>query len=78
LIKNDIVIHPNPTNDIIHVNSELKLLGYVIMDINGKKLAKGSINDDRTISFRGLASGIYLLLLEDATGSVKIERIIKY
>lgn len=65
-------IYPNPANEKIFIQSNeynsLENTTYSIYDINGKLISKNKLNTDRSINIEHLASGIYILELENAAG----------
>ncbi len=62
--KSDIYIHPNPTLDVLHVESKVPLLNgkYVIYNTFGKMLLKDNLNSNQMISLESLTAGCYQLL----------------
>ena len=58
-----ISLYPNPTSDIININSELKLNKYEILSINGQVIKEGNILENK-ISVKELKSGSYFLVLK--------------
>lgn len=67
---NSIVIYPNPTTDRIWIQGPqtvLDKISYSILDINGKLIASNNkFPINRSISFSGFASGIYILQLKNS------------
>ena len=67
IIKDGILIYPNPTNNILIVNIQSdRIKGtYKIMDIAGRVLLEGAINEKQLeIDVSKLSKGMYLLKLE--------------
>ena len=72
-------VFPNPTNDIVNLkfdNSDVKNIHYVIMDINGKILKEGNLNNENIINISQLPSSIYLIRVI-ADGQEFIKKVIK-
>lgn len=73
-----VIIYPNPTNDILTIDVENKLIGskYRVFDQTGRMLLLGRLNSkSETISIGALSSGIYSLVLgEDFRKTVKIAK----
>ncbi len=73
-----VIIYPNPTNDILTIDIENKLIGstYRMFDQTGRMLLLGRLNSkSETISIGALSSGIYSLVLgEDFQKTVKISK----
>ena len=61
---NDLVIYPNPTNDVLNLNSTDNLNDaiYTVFDINGKRVLNSKLTSS-TIDVSQLASGNYILRL---------------
>ena len=67
-------IYPNPSEDFIAINTEVKFLDYTIYNHLGKRVANGELKDK--IEIANLASGIYFLELSNGS-SKEIEKFIK-
>ena len=66
-------IFPNPTSNIINIQTETKYFGetYQIISILGQVVAKGTINsEDLKINVSGLGKGVYILEI----GNIKTTR----
>jgi len=62
----DLTFYPNPTKNIIHISSILKINNeYIIFDLNGKVVHKGFINDECIIDISFLQSNIYFICLNN-------------
>lgn len=71
-------LYPNPVSDELYVESTLNNLNYQLYDIHGQKINHGKVNQYR-ISFTGLSTGIYTVVLINADSNNRIvERIVKY
>ncbi len=60
--KNEFNIYPNPSNNIININSEINNLNdwiYFITDIAGKQIISNKV--ENTIDVSNLKSGIYFI-----------------
>lgn len=79
LLKNDLIIYPNPVTDILNIDSE-KFSGKLevkLIDLNGKVVQTSLISDFNghyALSLTSLAKGIYILKLngENMSYSQKI------
>jgi hypothetical protein len=63
-------IYPNPAKDLIHVHFQNKLdnAEYQVIDYSGKMMMKGTVqnaSNDFLINIPGLASGIYLVVIQE-------------
>ncbi|RYJ44240.1 Por secretion system C-terminal sorting domain containing protein [Flavobacterium beibuense] len=66
-----ILLYPNPTRDILTMTIPQGITGnYLIYDLTGKELLKGTLNADTTaVDISGLRSGSYLVRLTGENGS---------
>ncbi|GAA3779400.1 hypothetical protein GCM10022271_09540 [Corallibacter vietnamensis] len=71
----DILIYPNPTNNVIYIKHNNTFETYAIESITGKTILKGK-NISQPIDISNLPSGIYFLSLEKGTRSF-VKKIIK-
>jgi hypothetical protein len=75
------VTYPNPTSDYIVLalrNSQLTDLSYVICDLQGRIVRKGSVQQqDTTIAMQTLAIGAYILKVNQDNHALKSFKIIK-
>ncbi|MBD3904879.1 T9SS type A sorting domain-containing protein [Chryseobacterium sp. Ch-15] len=63
--KANISIAPNPVSDILYVNTPLKGKNtYKIIDVNGRAVLKGELNDSKNINVSLLTKGTYFLEVE--------------
>ncbi len=62
-------VSPNPTNDLININSTATLDGqeYSIFDMTGRKVASGSLSNQNQISLAEMAQGIYNIEMGNKT-----------
>lgn len=73
--KNNIVIYPNPTKDVIFVKAPVNV-ELVLTSIEGKVLLVSKTSNSLRIG--GLTQGLYFLRVLDKNGNIiKVERIIK-
>lgn len=64
ILRNDISVFPNPTSDIIriHFSYSNSNLNYQLINIQGKELFEGKLNNNNSeIHMQALESGIYFL-----------------
>jgi len=74
--KEPLKIFPNPTNDILRVESvEFANSSYKIFDINGRTINSGTISNHE-VSLSSLTTGVYILEVSQK-GQRYIEKIIK-
>ncbi|MCH8317637.1 MAG: T9SS type A sorting domain-containing protein, partial [Bacteroidetes bacterium] len=64
MIKNKIIVYPNPANDLIHItfsNSEFSPYTLNIYNVTGQLKVSKIITSDAVIDISDLQSGLYLL-----------------
>jgi hypothetical protein len=66
-------IYPNPSADIIYVTSSLSIGNYSIMNLVGKKVAHGRLNNNNTINIQELYPGVYFLDLQTEKGNTVLK-----
>lgn len=64
-----ISIYPNPTSSTLNISGEIKFQSYKILDIQGKVLDSGQINNG-TLDVSKLKQGLYYLIIETKKGMV--------
>lgn len=70
----DYIVYPNPTTDIITINSSVDIKTTTLIDLNGKVLLTGS---SKTINIQNMPSNTYILNIEFTNGVKTTEKIIK-
>jgi len=74
-IKKVPVIYPNPTGQILKINS-LEYNSYTLTSLAGARIMEGKFNPNKTIDLLGTKSGLYLLTLkEDSSGELSIHKV---
>ncbi len=63
--KNNIRIYPNPSSNEIKIEGVKKNQRYTILDINGKIIDSGYVENEQVINILNLKNGIYFLNLND-------------
>ena len=68
-----IMVYPNPTNNILHIKTNIKEYSYELYNIQGQKVMK-SKKTVHTINTSQLASGVYILKInsKNKTQSIKV------
>jgi len=73
---NDIALYPNPTSDVIHINTPGNEV-VTIYDMLGKVVYSGVSEGSNTIDFVPLTSGVYVVKAVDVKGNMVQRRFIK-
>jgi Leucine-rich repeat (LRR) protein len=70
-------IYPNPTNEIININSNFNIKSIELYDIQGRILEKSFENNTNTsLNLSNRQSGIYFVKITSEKGS-KVEKVVK-
>ncbi|WP_308992508.1 T9SS type A sorting domain-containing protein [Mariniflexile litorale] len=64
-LKTKIKTYPNPSTSYISLSGLMDTKNYIIYNMAGKELARGSISYNNKIDVRFLTNGLYLLKLDD-------------
>ena len=65
-------VYPNPTSQLLYVSHpELNSFGITIVDLNGKQLYSGTINNEEPLDVSGFTQGMYLVTVENAIANKK-------
>lgn len=75
----DLIMYPNPTKDVLNLNSSLGLEGavYSVFDLNGKRLLNARLHSTTSIDVSMLQAGNYILrIISDS--ATKTQKFIKY
>jgi hypothetical protein len=76
IYQSGVAVYPNPTNGLLHVNTENHTLSSVtIMDLAGKSVLNATSTN--TIDVSMLDAGIYYIQLSDKNGLVHTQKFVK-
>lgn len=71
-------IYPNPTDRILHWESNQAVVSYVLYDLSGRELVSDKVTGySGSIFLKNLASGTYFLVMNTETGTRLQQHIIK-
>lgn len=73
----DFVIYPNPTNDIVNVNSKLSIENLQVYNILGQEVISDSKLKNNQIDLSHLSNGTYIFKVTLENGSVETFKILK-
>ncbi len=71
----DILVYPNPSTDVLYIQSQVAISSSIIFDGIGKIVSQ-SVHT-KVIDLSPLSSGLYFLKVEDNQGNVLVKKIIK-
>ncbi len=71
-------LHPNPTSGKVQVemHETETPVAYTLMDVRGKTILSGYLNDKRTLDLSGVTKGMYFLKLNADGVEMKTEKIL--
>lgn len=72
-----IEIFPNPTNLELNINASLQLTEYSILNNVGAIILKGNLSDLQSINISSLATGLYVIKIQDKSGNNYQSKFIK-
>jgi Zn-dependent metalloprotease len=72
-ISHQILVYPNPTENLIRVESSVQLNGLYLQDLNGKTIKQ---TNDKTLDLSKLNAGLFILKIETQQGII-YHKIIK-
>lgn len=70
----DYVVYPNPTADLLTINSSVDIKATTLIDLSGKIVQKGASS---TLNIQNLAPNTYILNVEFVNGVKTTEKIVK-
>ena len=73
--NNTISLYPNPTQEVLNVNSADQIAKIEVYDLLGKKVA--SNNNAKNVNVSALGKGVYVVKVAQENGSVVAKRFIK-
>ena len=74
LVKNKIILYPNPTTSVLNIKMKSDLKQVIIYTVLGTKVLQSA---SKIINTSNLKSGMYLITIENETGNVSTKRFIK-
>jgi len=72
--KNDILLSPNPTNDIAYFKTNTNLIGnrFDLIEYTGRRVLSGTITENTVVNLQGLPDGIYILKVQNHYTTLKL------
>ena len=77
--KLNVNVYPNPTTDIVNINTEEKIVGYFIYNEAAQKLQAKTqtTNGVQQLNLEGFAAGVYFVGLKTESGKTATVKVIK-
>ncbi len=77
IVFNDLKVYPNPTTNLLMINSNSTIEKIEISSLEGKKIVSQKVNTNQhEVSLKELSKGVYFVKIS-ANGSEKVVKIIK-
>ncbi len=73
---NNFYIYPNPVKNILHFESENKIVSIDVLSLTGKIISQKT-NIDNSVSVANLKKGIYILKIKDDSGAYFFSKFVK-
>lgn len=70
-------VYPNPTNDIINIETDETLLNYVVYDMNGREIQSGMFGSSNQLNLQNATNGVYFVKVTTVHNNVATVRVIK-
>ncbi|MEI8278859.1 MAG: T9SS type A sorting domain-containing protein [Bacteroidota bacterium] len=78
LTTTEIIVYPNPTNDVLHIDNLQKANNYRVINIIGTTVLQGTLQaGSNSIAVQGISAGMYMLELTDVEGVRNVVRVLK-
>ena len=75
--KLNVNVYPNPTNDIVNIETQETLQNYEVYNVLGQQIQKGMFNNNNQINLHGVAAGTYFIKVTTAQGSTATVKVVK-
>jgi len=70
-------VYPNPTTDIVTVETDENLFNYSVYDINGREIQTGIFGSTKQINLQSASNGVYFVKVSTTQGSSATVKVVK-
>src|SRR5690606_12458422 len=70
-------VYPNPTNDIINIDTQETLHNYEVYNVLGQQIQKGNFNGNNQLNLHGATAGTYFVKVTTTQGSTATVKVVK-
>lgn len=70
-------VYPNPTTNIVNIETEENLFNYVVYDINGREIQNGMFGNNNQVNLQNANSGVYFIKVTTVQGSGATVKVVK-
>src|SRR5690606_31713421 len=75
--KLNVNVYPNPTTDIVNIETQETLQSYVVYNVLGQQIQKGMFNGNNQINLHGATAGTYFIKVTTTQGSTATVKVVK-
>jgi len=75
--KLKINVYPNPTNDVINIDTDEQLFNYIIYDVNGRQIQNGNFENNNQINLQNVNTGVYFIKVTTVQGNSGTVKVVK-
>lgn len=70
-------VYPNPTTDIVTIETDENLFNYSVYDINGREIQTGIFSSTNQINLQSASNGVYFVKVSTIQGSSATVKVVK-
>ena len=70
-------VYPNPTNDIVNIETDETLFNYIIYDVSGRQIQSNLFAGNNQISLQYLTTGTYFIKVTTVQGNSGTVKVVK-
>ncbi|SEH53719.1 Por secretion system C-terminal sorting domain-containing protein [Paenimyroides aquimaris] len=75
--KLNVNVYPNPTNNIVNIETAETLQNYEVYNVLGQQIQNGSFNGNTQINLHGATAGTYFIKVTTVQGSTATVKVVK-
>ena len=75
--KLNLKVYPNPTTDIVNIETQETLQSYEVYNVLGQQIQKGTFNGNNQINLHGATTGTYFIKVSTQQGSNATVKVVK-
>src|SRR5690554_3383100 len=70
-------VYPNPTTDIVNIETDEQLSNYIIYDVSGRQIQSNLFAGSNQINLQNVTTGVYFIKVTTVQGSSATVRVVK-
>ena len=70
-------VYPNPTNDVINIETDEQLSNYIIYDVSGRQIQSNLFAGSNQINLQNVTTGVYFIKVTTMQGNSGTVRVVK-